>query len=491
LHRSATAPLEVMLRDDTIIKTWPVFRQHMWHTRSILLGAIRDPTRDIKDTFQDIIRSIPLCIESLEIHFESIKMASHTWVTPLHQGHDPNANPFPRLRRVFFYDFSFNWKCGILRDLKTLIINNNVSLAPFRAKVEDLLDAVAASPHLEHLELVLTSPKHGPVIRRAPFPPKSAIQRVPMNYLQAAVISESLGGAFLARFALPVIEDLKIKTRVKSLEAGEETVTLDALSDIFHRSEFPLDGLNISIRTPSPVQRTSSVNILAMILLPPITVACDAPMRLSDPDAPEPLTGNISFRIAYDSDLEVDPNDILNAVFKSKAPYLNTLSSSCGRVLSSTWTRIFQKTPNIQLLSLSGDFRNAPEETLLALNPYAQSVFHPSFFPTNEYEEQDLLLPKLESLMMDDVLTPEELREDYDDMRKDADWVQYDTWHKMGFFCQLVRYREMRLRYGYEVEILTGLESDTTPTETEDIEGVKRNIEEFRRLYGGWYSFVS
>lgn len=482
LRRSASAPLQMTLGDgihENVVETWPIFRSHMWHTSQLTLRSI-GPSKDVdvENTLKDIIKNIHPCIESLSIDFKPTKMDSQTWSTLFHQRHGPDANLFPRLRHISFYDFSFNWGCGILKDLQTLIIENDLSLAPCRAKVDGLLDVVAACPRLEHLKLQLTSPKRGPIIRRVPFPTKFPEQQTPMPCLRTAVVSESLGGAFLTRFTLPVIESITVETRIKNLAASEETATLEALSGILNRPGHSLNALNITIHTTGP--RGANVNILGNIWLPSATAADRLPHGSKGGTSELPI-GKVSFKIAYDPDIEIEPEVFMNAIFKADSSDLAQLVCSCSRVSSAKWTRIFEKMPNLKMLSLNADIRHAPEEIFLALDPYSQSVFRSTIFGTAECKEQGLLLPNLDLLMFDDILTPDELRDDYEHLQTDAVWIQYDAWHKAGLLRQLIRYLKMRSEHGYPpLKVLTGLGVIPSSATIEEIESY---VEEFMELF--------
>lgn len=139
---------------------------------------------------------------------------------------------FPQLRHVVFVNFGFNWNCGALRNLRMLIFRNDISLVPCPAEVDTLLDAVSACPRLECLELALERPARGSVLPHASIPSKGRVRRTPMLFLRAATVSKSLGGAFLARFELPVARNIDISTYMeKDIVKGQEVAILNAVSD--------------------------------------------------------------------------------------------------------------------------------------------------------------------------------------------------------------------------------------------------------------------
>jgi hypothetical protein len=444
LERSRNAHINIKLREGRrhkIIDRWALFRPALGRTRELSLETqSRTATGRMRESLIEILNNIPERIETLKIDFHSMDVNKGTWTTPFHQL-PQGSHPFPHLQRFACRNFDFNWKCGLMKNLHTLIIRNDSSLEISPGQLELLLDTIEACPLIQHLELV---PSGTHETSRASFPSRVSYVRTPLACLRTIGLSTSLGGAFLARFALPMAAKMEVYAMIKNEFGAEDIVVLNAISDILNRSGYPVVKLDISIIN-------SCLDINAKIQLSAVPLNTLA-------------KGKIRIKVFYGPGTGVDTYATMNSILKTEASHMTKLACHFGfpsYTPPSFWSRIFMKTPYIDYLSLTDSSHGVLEGALLALMP----DFHeeqPSIWTDDSqaaisgevednYVQTEPPLPGLRELVLGNVslqAKPEvHLRH-----AVGAAWLQYRFSYERRLSYWLMSCLHMRARRGCELD---------------------------------------
>jgi hypothetical protein len=389
LERSQNLPLHVDIQDG--LNHWLLFRPYIWRTHdlslkfkpssasirqhAVELGLLQNvfalsepiqpqipsrPAHYSSDVVMDVIKNIPPCIKSLEIALPPL----HVDLSILYEieGRGPDKGPpFPHLRRLSLYNIRFNWGCGIIKDLHTLEIEHDGQIELSEAQLRILLDAIEACPRLQYLKLDVLG--RDPTNEHSPHVTPSSLGRepsqVPLVHLQTVIVTEFLGGAFLARFALPVAELICIETFITSPgidNTNDGSIIIDRIAGIFNRHDYSLVELDITVTSdradPIRVADEPQLSIAAVVRLP--SCGTNARTQLSSGSKQDAFaTGNIQFTILFEEDPSLDPQVIMDAIIKAEVPTMTTLTCHFPPPTSSLfWTRTFAKMPHLKTLSL-------------------------------------------------------------------------------------------------------------------------------------------
>ncbi|KIO26485.1 hypothetical protein M407DRAFT_24206 [Tulasnella calospora MUT 4182] len=179
------------------------------------------------------------------------------------------------LRHVDLSEISFRWKTGLFAELKVLKLTGPFS-RNFKLTTTHLLDALRASPGLEHLQLYRLSPSLG-------HPPSSPVVTHPhLRYINLDWLDAGFAGAILHRMRAPSCTEFYMKIlpadpkQENTLKFLNESLGLcrevtHAIHSRNGSSEIYLDGNAFKWTSEGPVQDVEHLSTFS------ITIFCEPP----------------------------------------------------------------------------------------------------------------------------------------------------------------------------------------------------------------------
>jgi hypothetical protein len=432
LERSRNAPVFVVLKEGhkhKIADRWPILRPVSSRIRwlSLMTGNQTDLTL-MRNSIATTLSELPQNLEGLSISLHSIQVNNGPWYTHFHQPSPQAESLLPHLRTFHCYNFIFNWKCGLLRNLHSLVIENNVPLAISEARLQVLMDVVEACPQLQHLKL---APSLMHEASRAAIHTLPASQKTSMACLRSVSVSAILGGAFLARFSFPVAEKFTVfalineedSTMVEDEVEDENenerdaaSMILDAISELFSRSNYPVTDLEVAVWPAVATGAAVGQIVIKAKFRLPKDDHHDNALGGWQQKSGISATGSICLLISHDQAFDVFPSDVMHAIFKDKTeswidkPSIKTLSYQFCTINSNPamWMDIFDMTPNVERLSLAGCSAQALRDALSALKFVLPDDVAEALAKGEYSEDYEFLAPCLSmvnELIMGDIRT--------------------------------------------------------------------------------------
>jgi hypothetical protein len=477
MDRSRGSPLDLYLGFDSSIprlaERWKLLRPHMWRVRKLSIEAnIASnyiPLPHEEEAIIQILRHMPSNMESISVDFDDELMLRNTSFlskvrTPFQEKNERPEGLFPHLHHIRFCFFPFNWKCGLLRNLHTLTIIDSVeTLDPWfpDSEPQDLFDAVEACPQLRFLELRIRIRSHVSCV------PRNDRLRTSMICLHEAILSEDLGGPFLARFALPTVAQLKLHGVV--VDACEIATVLDAISELLFRPGMPITRIEVGTRPRSNAGPSGSFELDGYF----------SSLAPGTSSSGEGITkGVLSIGIRCASPLNVDLDALIGAIFKINMSCLSELSCSFyDPLLPSDWIRIFEKTQSLS--SFSYQSHSGPENMLVALstvgirsmsdqNSDVSTQTHIMPKSTVDKIRPEFLLPVLRDLEIKGEAFPESLY-DFSDESEGTGLNDSEVSNRM-LNHQLIRCLQERRKNGFGISVLHLPSYDSLPSEMYSLE---------------------